>query len=133
MTVNVASKEEHGPEVERQNRVIKERVRAIIQMLPYWKIPKKVQVALMHYVISWLNNIPKDGQVQSPKEMIMGPQLLDYKTIRQLPFGAYIQVHNDPQITNTMNPRTSGGINLRPCNTQGWHKFLSLTTGEVIV
>ncbi len=32
--VNITAKEEHVPEIERQNHVIKERVRSIVQMLP---------------------------------------------------------------------------------------------------
>jgi hypothetical protein len=44
------------------------------------------------------------------------------------------QVHDDRQQTNTMEPRTTGAINLGPTgNIQGAHKFLSLSTGEVIV
>jgi hypothetical protein len=95
VNVHVVTKEEHVPEVERQNRVIKERARAIVQTLPYKTIPKKIRVALIYYVIFWLNNIPKEGQKLSPKEMIMGTQVLDYKTLCKLPFGAYVQVHDD--------------------------------------
>jgi hypothetical protein len=42
ISLNIVLKDEHVPEVERQNRVIKERARAIVQMLPYKKLPKKV-------------------------------------------------------------------------------------------
>lgn len=42
-------RDEHVLKVERQNRVIKERVRAIIQMLPYDKIPKKMRLAAVQY------------------------------------------------------------------------------------
>jgi len=45
--LNIAANEEHVPEVEKQIRVFKERGRAIIQTLPYRKIPKKVRVALV--------------------------------------------------------------------------------------
>ncbi len=97
--VNVVAKDEHVPEVERQNRVIKERARAVVQTLPYKKIPKKVRIALVHYVVFWLNIIPKEDQHLSPKEMIMGEQILDCKTLCKLPFGAYFQVHDDRQST----------------------------------
>jgi hypothetical protein len=60
-----------------------------------------MRVAWIQYVIFWLNYIPKEGQVQAPKEIIMGEQRLDCKVLCKLPFGAY--------------------------------KFLSLTTGEVIM
>lgn len=58
---------------------------------------------------------------------------MDYKTTCQLPFGAYVQVHDEISNTNTMEPCTTGAINLGPTgNVQGAHKFLSLVTDEVI-
>jgi len=54
--VNVTAKSEHVPEVERQNRVIKERARAIIQTLPYNHIPRKIRIALIlveQYTEKW--------------------------------------------------------------------------------
>jgi hypothetical protein len=52
----------------------------------------------------------------------------------QLPFSAYTQVHDDLEVTNTMESRTTGAINLRPTgNIQGSHKFLSLITGGIII
>ena len=38
--MNYASAEEHVPEAERNNRVIKERVRAAFHRLPYTAIPR---------------------------------------------------------------------------------------------
>jgi hypothetical protein len=77
--VNITAKEEHVSEVERQNCVIKERVRGIIQTLPYDMMRRKMKVALIHYVVYWLNMMPKDGQDFSPRELICGEQILDYK------------------------------------------------------
>jgi len=93
--VMIVSKNEHVPEVERQNRVIKERVRAIVQTLPYKKLPKKIQVALVQYVYS-------------------------------------LCIHEDNMLTNTMDSRTTGGINLGPSNFNGGYKFFSLVTGEIL-
>ncbi len=51
-----------------------------------------------------------------------------------MPFGVYVQVHDDQQVTNTMEPRTTGAVNLRPTwNIQGSHRFLNLTSGDFIV
>ena len=52
MNVNVVLKEELIPEVERQNRVIKEKARAIVQMLLYRKT-----CAAVAWLISSLENI----------------------------------------------------------------------------
>jgi len=92
-----------------------------------------MRIAIVQYAVFWLNNIPKEGQTHSPKEIIMGEQKIDVKFICKLPFGAYVQVHEDRDITNTMLPRTTGAINLGPSNLKGGHKFLSLETGDIIV
>jgi hypothetical protein len=78
--VNVTAKSEHVPEVERQNRVIKERARAIIQTLPYNHTPKKIRIALIQYVVFWLNSIPKNGQDYSTRDLIFGERKLNYDT-----------------------------------------------------
>jgi hypothetical protein len=131
--VKIVVKDEHVPEVERQSRLFKERARAIIQTMPYQKIPKKMKIALLQYVVFWLNNILKDDQDYSPKELIMGGQKLDYKSLCKLPFGSYAQVPDDNPQMNTMESRTTGAINLGPTgNILGGHRYLSLKTGEFI-
>ncbi len=43
-------------------------------------------------------------------------------------------MHTDPDITNTMEPRTKWGICLGPTgNMQGSYKFMSLSTGNKII
>jgi len=97
--------------------------------LPYTDIPRKIRIGLIYYVVYWLNNVPKTGQDFSPKELIFGEQRLDYNNICRLPFGAYVQVHDDLDATNTMESRTTGAINLGTSgNLQGSHKFYSLKT-----
>ncbi len=131
--VHVVTKNEHVPEIERQNRVIKERARAIIQTLPYKDLPKKIRVALIKYIIFWLHNTPKEGQTLSPREMIMGEQILDCKNICKLPFGAYVQVHKDRQVTNTMESQTTGAIYLGSNNMNGGYSFYNLETEKLLL
>lgn len=91
-------------------------------------------IGLVQYVAYWLNNIPKIGQDYSPRDLVVGEQQLDYKSVCRIPFGAYAQVHDDAAVTNTMETRTTGALNMGPTgNTQGAHRFLSLKTGEIIV
>ncbi len=69
----------------------------------------------------------------SPRELISRHKL-DAKLHFKTPFGAYCEVHTDPDITNTMEPRTKRGICLGPIgNMQGSYKFMSLSTGKKIV
>jgi hypothetical protein len=79
--VNIMSKIEHAPEIERQNIVIKERAKGIIQTLPYRMLPKKMRMTMIQYVVFWLNNIPKEDQNESPREMIIRHQVLDTKMV----------------------------------------------------
>jgi hypothetical protein len=65
--------------------------------------------------------------------MIMGEKILDCKAICKLPFGAYVQVPEDQQVTNTMKPRTTGAIALGPSNMNGGYKFFHIITGEILV
>jgi hypothetical protein len=96
-----------------------------------------VLLDLWWHLISWhsiTSSIPKSNQVYSSKDLIFGQQKLDYKSICQIPFGAYAQVHDDPDITNTMESQTTLAISLGTTgNIQGTHKFLSLKIGDVIV
>jgi hypothetical protein len=92
-----------------------------------------MRIALIHCVVFWMNNTPKEGQDESPREMITGEQKLDYKIVCKIPFGGYAQVHEDSEVTNTMKQGITGGMNLGHSNMQGGHKFLSLETGEILV
>jgi hypothetical protein len=77
--------------------------------------------------------VPKENQVSSPREMIMGEEILDCKSVCRLPFGSYVQVHEDNQVTSAMETRTTEGINLGPSNMTEGHKFFSPVTGEIIM
>jgi hypothetical protein len=58
---------------------------------------------------------------------------LDFNKHCQIPFGAYAEVHEDRNITNTMSERTQPAICLGPtANFQGSYKVLSLQTGKRI-
>jgi hypothetical protein len=60
--------------------------------------------------------------------------MLDAKLHYKTPLGAYCEVYTDPDITNTIEPRTKWGICLGPTgNMQGSYKFMSLSTGKKIV
>jgi hypothetical protein len=63
---------------------------------------------------------------------VFGLQKLDFKSVCQSPFGAYMQVHDEAMTTNTIDPRTTEAINLSPTgNIQGAHNFFGLVTREI--
>ena len=58
---------------------------------------------------------------------------LDYNNHCRLPFGSYVQVHDELSLTNSPISRTIGEITPGPTgNLQGGYKFLNLQTGKKI-
>ena len=63
----------------------------------------------------------------------MSRHKLEAKLHCRSPFGSYCEVHVDPDITNTLDPRTKWAICMGPTgNLQGSYKFLSLATGTKV-
>jgi hypothetical protein len=58
ITLNTNVAREHVPETERHIRVIKERVRAIWSTLPLNRVPSKMIVELINFVVVWINVLP---------------------------------------------------------------------------
>ena len=131
ITLNVASRNEHVPEVERYIRTIKERVRAIASVLPFRQYPPCLIAEMVYNAVFWLNTFPhKDGvhATISPRTLITGLGI-DINKHCKLPFSTYVQVHEEGD--SLLRPRTSGAIALRPTgNEQGGHYFLSLHSGK---
>lgn len=127
------AKNEHIPDIERAGRVLKERVRAYWNTLPY-KINKTILIHMVYHCVKAINVFPKEQSVgsKSPKELYSGDKL-DLKEHFKISFGQYCQVHEDDSVTNTMKPRTIGAIALdQDTSIQGSYRFYSLSTGKVI-
>jgi hypothetical protein len=133
MTLNVVSCDEHVLEVERRISVIKERVRAVWNTLPFQMLLARMIIELVYYANFWLNCFPSANCVSdtiSPRGIVDGVKI-NFKHHCRLQFGEYVQTHE--QHDNSMAPRTIGAIALRPTgNDQGGHYFYSLSTGKRI-
>jgi hypothetical protein len=133
ITLNVADADDHVHEVERSIRTIKERTRCTIQGLPFRRIPKLMMRAAVEGAHKTLNQFPvKNGasDVLSPLTIMTGQPNPNYHDLK-IEFGAYVQVFEDNDPTNTVRTRTTGAIALTPTgNAQGGYYFLSLTTGR---
>jgi hypothetical protein len=131
VNLNVASNNEHVPEIERHIRTVKDRVRCMYNSVPFKKMPSRMIVEMVTSATFWLNMFPpRDGisKTISPRGIIHG-LTVDYNKHCQLEFGSYAQV--DEEHDNSMQTRTTGAISLRPTgNEQGGHYFMSLTTGR---
>jgi hypothetical protein len=135
VVMNYANPQEHVPEAERNNRVLKERFRASFHRLPFNKMPKIMVKILAMECAKKLNFFPPKGGVSpyySPR-MIMHQQNLDYVKHCSIPFGSYVQAHHEPDPKNTQHPRTLDCIYLRYTdNDQGGHHLLDIRTGRTI-
>jgi hypothetical protein len=79
--VNLASTNEHVPEIEQIIRVVKEGCRATRHSLPYERIPKLMTIHIVLNVVKLLNFFPTKGDVSdtlSPKTIMSG-ETLDFK------------------------------------------------------
>ena len=72
--LNVSSRSEHVPVIERRIRVIKERVRSIRHSLPFKILPKIMIIEMVKYCIKWLNVFPSKGGINnmSPRTVMVG-------------------------------------------------------------
>lgn len=116
--LNIVSKGEHIPEIERYNRIVKEQTRFIYSMLPFKKMPSCIVIEMVYSSVFWLNMFPHNNGVSDtirPQSLINGLSI-DYHTHCRLEFGSYAQVHEEHD--NSMTPRTTGAIALSP--THAW-------------
>ena len=133
--MNITTADSHVGEVERSIRTIKERLRACVHGLPFRRLPKVVIVAMISDCVRCLNQFPRVtgiSSTMSPSTIVRGTPPPDFNAMR-IEFGAYAQVFEDHDPTNTPRGRSLGAIALNPTgNTQGDYYFLSLSTGARI-
>jgi hypothetical protein len=134
--VNLASANEHVPQIERRIRVVKERCWATRHSLPFEIIPKLMTIHIVLNVVKLLNLFSTKGGVSdtlSPKTIMSG-DTLDFKKHLSLQIGQYCQVHEEDTPRNSQVARTKGAISLGPSgNIQGGFKFMALNSGKKIV
>ena len=88
-TLNTTAASKHVPEIQRQIRVIKERVRAIGNTLPYTHLPLRMISQMFSYGILWINGLPVGSGVSStlsPRTIRTGTTL-DFNKHCKIEFG----------------------------------------------
>ena len=118
--------------VERKIRHIKERVRSVINTLPF-KLSEKLEVWLVKYAVSRIVLAPKRNSIDhiSPREKLSGRKIDVDKEMKH-GFGDYVQVHNDV-IDNSTKPRTAGAIALMSSgNLEGSWYYMLLANEEIV-
>lgn len=122
----------HVPAIERKIRTIKERVRAVLNMLPYG-LTEGMEEWLIKSAVYKLNLIPTRNSIlfESPRERLMGKRI-SVKTDLKHGFGDYVHVHN-AVFNNSMQPRTAAGLALMPSgSTDGSWYYLLLKTNKIV-
>jgi hypothetical protein len=92
--LNLASANEHAPEIERKIRVIKEGVRAAIYSITFNSLPARMLVHAVLFVTKQLNLFPMKGGLSSklsPKQIMLG-KVVHYKFC-SMGFGRFWQIH----------------------------------------
>jgi len=132
--LNICAAIEHVPEIKRYIRAVKERFRSITTTLPFEQYLPQLIIKMVYNCIFRLNSFPhKDGVhlTISPRAIMTG-QKITYNKHCKVEFGTYVQTYK--KHNNSMEPKTSGAIALRPSgNKQRGHYFLSLLTGKRIL
>ena len=92
-------------------------------------------IELAKHAVVFLNAFPPNSglsKTYSPLTIMTGKSL-DWKKSFKLHFGSYAQVHEDKNVTNTLEDRTQGAICLGPTgNIQVTYNFFSLRSGNKI-
>jgi len=134
INLNITSRDEHVPKIDRFIPTVKERKRAIVNTLPFNILPNRLIVKIIYNAMFWLNFFPHKDVINATLSpcMIATGSNINYNKHCKLQFGAYVQVHE--QHNNSMIPRISGAIALYPMgNVQGSYYILSLHLGKRIV
>ena len=72
-TLNMTTESEHDPEIESQIRFIKERAIPIWITLPLNKVPGRIIIETILFVVTWINDFPPIGgisQTYSPRTIM---------------------------------------------------------------
>ena len=132
--LQTCSRNEHIARVERNIRLIKERVRSFLTVLPY-KLTKTMLVYLVQFVVMMINNVPRATSAiegVSPREKLTGKSL-DFDGTKFLEFGEYCHVNEEDNVKNSMKSRTFPAICLGPVgNMMKNYYFLNLETFQVV-
>ena len=120
------------PVVERKIRTVKERIRAIINTLPY-EITEKMEEYLVKGAIYSINLVPTRNSMEysSPREKLLG-QMIDATTDLKHGYGDYVQIHHE-DIDNSMKGRTEGAIAMCPTGAlDGSWFYYTLRHGKIV-
>jgi hypothetical protein len=120
------------PVVERKIRTVKERIRAVINTLPF-EITEKMEEYLVRGAAYSINLVPTRNSIEyaSPREKLLG-RMIDATTDLKHAYGDYVQIHHE-DIDNSMKGRTEGAIAMCPTGAlDGSWFYYTLRHGKIV-
>ncbi len=78
LNINTTAAKEHVPKIKRRIWLIKESGRALLNTLPFKKMPQIILIELIYHVVLWLNAFPSKSGVSdtlSPQEIVLRHRL----------------------------------------------------------
>ena len=95
--VNLTSANEHFPEIERRIRVVKERCRSTRNSLPFMRLPLILTINIVLNNVKLLGYSPTTAGILTTisTRAIMTDGTLNYKRHLAIPFGQYLQIHEE--------------------------------------
>ena len=138
--VNVTSRDEHEPHIERFHRTLEERVRCLLcafvnryELKQNFRFPKKIIIGAVNFSILMINAIILESVISNTLSpgALFDDIHLDYNVHCRLRFLQYVQMHHES--TNTISRRASAALNLGPTgDRQGNHHFYDIGTNRVV-
>lgn len=108
---------QHAQRVERYVRTVKDRMRTLLDSLPY-HLPTKLYGELINNIVTWLNDTPNTIRLTQTPRMVMEGTKLDLNRRKPDEFGSIAMFHyNNRTSNNKMVPRAELGIILGPATT----------------
>ena len=108
--LNITSRDEHVPKIERFNCTIKEQVCSNYSMLPYNYLPPMIAIEMVHCSVFWRNMFALKGGIsktQSSSKIVLNRKL-NFNAHCIVEFGQYVQTHEEH--SNDMQSRALGAI-----------------------
>jgi hypothetical protein len=71
---NTMAAKEHVSEAERTIRTLKERVRGLLNTLPFENLPRRMKIEFIYFMVLWMNAFPVKSGVSdkiSPRELLL--------------------------------------------------------------
>ena len=131
----IASVGEHVPKIERSVQTVKGDTRALYHSMPYHILPPIMIKEMVESQVLLRNKFPSLNGIyeyMSPLTIMTSMPNPSYAGFK-IEFGQYVQVHDHPNVTNNMKPRTTPAIVLGASKSEnGWY-FMSLETGKKIL